>query len=324
VPSETPDRPHIPVLLPEALDLLGVRADGPARVWVDATVGAGGHLREIARRAGGDDTIIGIDRDARSLAALEAEFDCAARGRVRLVHANFAELDAALAAGGVDTITGGILADLGVSSMQLDQGERGFSFLRDGPLDMRMDESAAVTAADLVNKLPEKELADIIFEYGEERHSRLLARKIVEARPLSTTGELAALVSSCLSRFQGPRRQRRDDSHPATRTFQALRMAVNQELASLEKFLQRSLQLLAPGARLAVITFHSLEDRMVKQFLRKAAAPCICPPRQPICNCGKKPELLIITRKALTAGEEEVLANPRSRSAKLRAGEKMA
>ena len=315
--NETPAKPHTPVLLRETLDLLNVR---PGRTWVDATVGAGGHLREIVARAGPGDTIIGIDRDRLSLNALAQDLS----ERVKLVHANFADIEAVAAGLGVNTVDGGILADLGVSSMQLDEPDRGFSFLRDGPLDMRMDPTAKVTAADLVNSLSADELADIIFKFGEERFSRRIARRIVDNRPITTTARLASVVAGCLTRHQGPRRERRDNSHPATRTFQALRMAVNDELGSLEKFLQGSLRLLAPGGRLVVITFHSLEDRLVKQFLRNAATSCICPPRQPVCTCNRRPELLIITRKPLIPSDKEMLANPRSRSAKLRAGEKMA
>jgi len=309
-------QPHIPVMLEKSLDLLNVRA---GLVWVDATAGAGGHLLPMAARAGKSSAVIGIDRDIHALQALKS----AAGSAVNLVHANYSNIDSALAGLGIDTVTGGILADLGVSSMQLDDASRGFSFMSDGPLDMRMDPTQTTTAADLVNTLPEKELADIIFRYGEERLSRRIARKIVAARPLNTTAQLANLVSSCLpspSKKPGPWR---DTSHPATRTFQALRIAVNQELESLEKFLRSSLALMAPGARLVVITFHSLEDRLVKQIFREAASTCICPPRQPLCTCKKRRELLIITPKPLIPDASEVLANPRSRSAKLRAGEKV-
>ena len=219
--------------------------------------------------------------------------------------------------------------------MQLDQPERGFSFTNDGPLDMRMDTTQPVSARELVNTLDERELADIIYRYGEERHSRRIARAIVNNRPFGTTGELAHVVSRTLGISNKGKKRRTargripgssagaGEKHPATRTFQALRIAVNKELESLEIFLEQCVDLLAPGAVLAVITFHSLEDRMVKQFLREKASPCICPPRQPVCTCCKKPELLIITRKPVVANPEEILANIRARSAKLRAGQKV-
>jgi len=307
---------HIPVMLAKSLELLNVRE---GLVWVDATAGAGGHLLEIAKRAGPSSTVVGIDRDLHSLTKLKS----AAGPAVTLVHANYCDITSALSAAGIDTVTGGILADLGVSSMQLDDASRGFSFMTDGPLDMRMDPTQPTTAADLVNTLPEKQLADIIFRYGEEKLSRRIARRIVEARPLHTTAELANVVSACIPSPKKKPGPWRDTSHPATRTFQALRIAVNEELESLEKFLRSALALMAPGARLVVITFHSLEDRLVKQILREAAAPCICPPRQPVCTCKKRRELLIITPKPLIPDASEVLANPRSRSAKLRAGEKV-
>ncbi len=309
-------QPHIPVMLEESLELLNVR-DG--LVWVDATAGAGGHLQEIAQRAGESSTVIGIDRDIHALEALKNVCGPWAH----LVHSDYANIAEAITGLGLDTVTGGILADLGVSSMQLDDASRGFSFMADGPLDLRMDPTQPTTAADLVNALPEKQLADIIFRYGEERLSRRIAHKIVESRPVHSTGKLAALVAGCIPQPKKKAGPWRDTSHPATRTFQALRIAVNHELESLEKFLRNSLKLMAPGARLVVITFHSLEDRRVKQILREAASPCICPPRQPVCTCDKQRELLIITPKPLIPNASEVLANPRSRSAKLRAGEKV-
>lgn len=307
--------PHIPVLLEKSLEVLNVR---PGRhVWVDATAGAGGHLKEIAARAGPEATIVGFDRDLSAiscLAALEEKIP----GKLHLRHANFSSLEEELKDLGIDTVDGGILADLGVSSMHLDRAERGFSFSLDGPLDMRMDQSTGTTAADLVNTLKEKELADIIYQFGEEKASRRIARKIVESRPITTTGQLAEIVARCV------KRSARDRSHPATRTFQALRIAVNDELKHIEKFLQSAIKLLSPGARLVVLTFHSLEDRLVKQKFRQAAADCICPPRQPVCTCDHKSELLIITRKPLLPESSEILANIRSRSVKLRACEKKA
>ncbi len=309
-------------MLKEAVDLLNCR---PGLTWVDATAGAGGHLKEIIERCGGVGTVIGIDRDPQSIAALEAKLGHLRSSdlQLHLVHANYDQLDTVLSHCGLDTVSGGILADLGVSSMQLDQAERGFSFMHDGPLDMRMDTTGDITAEQLINSLSERELANIIYRFGEERLSRSIARMIVENRPIYTTATLSALVSRVVERH---RRQHRsvDSCHPATRTFQALRMAVNKELESLEAFLKVAANALAPGGRLSVITFHSLEDRLVKHFLKEMAVACICPPRQPICTCQKRVEMQILTRKPLQPFHEEVLANPRSRSAKLRAGEKSA
>ncbi|MBX9668131.1 MAG: 16S rRNA (cytosine(1402)-N(4))-methyltransferase RsmH [Candidatus Obscuribacterales bacterium] len=317
--GQSEDAPHIPVMLEECLDLLNIR---PGRTYLDATAGAGGHLLRIAGDAGKGSTIFGVDRDRYAIERLQKLVP----GNVRLIHSNYSQFRQNLSEQGVTTIDGGILADLGVSSMQLDEAERGFSFLRNGPLDMRMDQSKGQTAEDLLNTASEHELADIIFRYGEERFSRQIARSIVYHRPIKTTGELSDLVGNTLRKFQKQKSWKDSagpSKHPATRTFQAIRMAVNEELQCLEKFLEDALAMLAPGARLVVITFHSLEDRMVKQFLRTASASCVCPPRQPVCTCNKTSQLLIITRKPLVADEKEVLANVRSRSAKLRAAEKL-
>jgi len=301
---------HVPVLLNEAMDELKLQ---PGKVWVDATSGFGGHLQEMINRLNGDGKFIGIDRDNQTLSMLKERL----KDKAELFHANYSEIGQVLAEVGETSISGGILADLGVSSRQLDDAERGFSFLRDGPLDMRMDQSQTLTAEKIVNNYSEKELAEIIFIYGEERHSRRIAKRIIERRPLKTTRELAELVRSCV------RPSKFDDSHPATRTFQALRIAVNDELGNLKSFLHKGIELLAPGARFVVITFHSLEDRIVKQIFKEAAVNCICPPRQPVCTCDKRSQLLVITRKPIVADKKEVLANPRARSAKLRAGEKL-
>lgn len=296
----------------------------PGKLYVDATAGAGGHLLQIAQRvcSEGNDAnhpcVIGIDRDEHSLRSLAARVGPG----VQLIHSNYEDIGSAIAKYGINTISGGIIADLGVSSMQLDDPYRGFSFLRDGPLDMRMDASQLVTAAEIINTFSEFDLAEIIFRYGEERHSRLIARNIIKARPLHTTLELAEVVARSLPRNK-KKGTTRDTSHPATRTFQAIRIAVNTELSSLERFLNDAIDLLEPGAKIVVITFHSLEDRLVKQIFKRAATDCVCPPRQPICTCNTKSKLLIITRKPVIAAEKEVLANIRSRSAKLRAGEKL-
>jgi 16S rRNA (cytosine1402-N4)-methyltransferase len=327
---------HVPVLLHETLEHLDLR---PGHLYVDATAGGGGHLRAMLEKLDSDSadpgvardelTLIGIDRDTSALDGLKGLQERNGK-RLALQHANYEDIKEVLSNLGLSTVTGGILADLGVSSMQLDEGERGFSFLRDGPLDMRMDRTQFLTAERLINTYSEKDLADIIFKYGEERFSRQIAREIVRNRPLQTTGQLREVVSRSLryqhKKFAGKGKSRsgtHDASHPATRTFQAIRIAVNNELGSLEKFLQDATAVLAPGARLVVITFHSLEDRVVKQFLRQAATECVCPPRQPVCTCHHKRELLIITRKPIVAAEKEVLANVRSRSAKLRSGRKL-
>ncbi len=315
------DQPHIPVMLPQTLQLLAMT---PGKIWVDATAGAGGHLRELIAHGGAGSTIIAVDQDLETLSALEKKLKKERETNdIRFAHSNFRDIERVLDEQNIDTITGGIIADLGVSSMQLDQPERGFSFIKDGPLDMRMDTTSGVTAEHLVNTLPERELADIIFKYGEERLSRQIARRIVEHRPIKSTRELENMVSPVVLRHRKGGRNR-DESHPATRTFQALRIAVNDELGSIEQFLRAVVPRLAPGARMVLITFHSLEDRIVKQFLREAASNCICPPRHPVCVCTKRKEVNILTPKPLLPDHEEVLANPRSRSAKLRAGEKVA
>ncbi len=314
---------HIPVLLNEVIEALDVR---PGLTYVDATAGAGGHLARIAELTEGKSKLYAFDRDAGSLERLKERFG----DKVSMIHSNFRYLKESLAQYGVNTIDGGILADLGVSSMQIDQGERGFSFQKEGPLDMRMDRSESVSAYNIVNQWPEGALADIIYKYGEERHSRKIANRIVANRPIESTLALADIVARCIPRAADKKNYKKSFGsagggyiHPATRTFQAIRMAVNEELESLEDFLRESLTILKPGARLVVITFHSLEDRIVKQFFKMAAASCICPPRAPVCTCQKQCEVLIITRKPVTASEEELLANTRSRSAKLRAAQKL-
>lgn len=303
---------HIPVLLKESIDLLNIRA---GHTYVDATAGGGGHLAEICRRAGLHSRIIAIDQDASALERLKS---MPVYSEVSFIHANFGQLRPILSGLNINTIDGGVIADIGISSSQLDDGARGFSFQTDGPLDMRMDLDNPVTAEYLVNTLAETELANIIYKYGEERHSRAIARAIVKNRPVSRTKQLAFLVEACV-RSRGAR----EKIHPATRTFQALRIAVNNELENLEIFLEDTIELLAPGGRLAVITFHSLEDRLVKHFFNHMASACICPPRQPICTCNKKAKVKVLTTKPICADEEELVANIRSRSAKLRAVEKL-
>lgn len=303
--------PHHPVLYQEIIHALRPHSAGR---YVDATVGAGGHAWGILTASAPGGLLLGLDLDPQALEIASQRLS-AFESRVTLLKASYTTLQAQLAKLGWATVDG-IVIDLGVSSMQIDTPERGFSFLMDGPLDMRFSPAQTTSAADLVNTLPETELADLIFRYGEEKLSRRIARAIVQARPLRTTTELANLILKA----SGGRRER---IHPATRTFQALRIAVNQELQSVEDFLPQALQALAPGGHLAVISFHSLEDRIVKQYFRRESRDCICPPEQPVCTCGHKASIIEITRHPIEATLEEAKTNPRSRSAKLRIIEKL-
>lgn len=305
---------HIPVLYDEVLDLLEPRSGGR---YIDGTVGAGGHAAGILEASAPDGQLLAFDRDQEALAFARERLDRFA-DRIVFVHASYAAMGELAPAHGFENIDG-ILLDLGLSSRQLEDGMRGFSFMREGPLDMRFDTSGGQTAADLVNTLPAETLADIFWEYGEERHSRRYARAIVEVRPLETTVELADLIEA-----EAPGYLRRKRIHPATQVFQALRIAVNRELEALETGLQAAVELLRPGGRVAVISFHSLEDRFVKNFFRDLTQECICPPRQPICTCDVEPVLDVLTRKVVMADDTEVEENPRSRSARLRVAEKLA
>jgi 16S rRNA (cytosine1402-N4)-methyltransferase len=303
------DAPHIPVLLQPILDHLL-----PAQRVIDGTVGAGGHSAALLDAGAGE--VLGLDQDPLAL-AVAVERLAAYGERVHLLHRNFGDMAEAAHSLGWK-YADAILLDLGVSSMQLDTAARGFSFRLDAPLDMRMDStSAAPPAADLINLWDEDELADIFFRYGEERDSRRLARAIVRARPMHTTTELAAVIARASPRHHD------DRIHPATRVFQALRIAVNDELGVLERALPVAVSLLAPGGRLAVISFHSLEDRIVKDAFRLASTDCICPPRTPICVCGHTASTRLLTKKPIVADAAEIARNPRSRSAKLRIVEKL-
>ena len=305
---------HRPVLLRETIELL---AAGRGGLFVDCTVGLGGHSEAILQ-ASPDAHVLGIDRDEEAL-GLATERLAQYGSRFRSVHADFRELTRVLATAKVRQVRG-VVADLGVSSLQLDSPGRGFSFRHEAPLDMRMDISGGETAAELLGRLSEVEIARIIFEYGEERRSRRIARRIVERRergePIQTTHDLADLVA----RAVGPDKKRR--IHPATRTFQALRIAVNGELENLDSFLVQAVDHLEQAGRLAVISFHSLEDRIVKRTLLKLSGRCQCPPRLPVCICGVTKQISILTRRAIVPGEEEIEENPRSRSAKLRGASK--
>ncbi len=313
MPEKEAEIVHRSVLLDESLRLLD--ADGGG-LFVDATLGMGGHSEGILD-ASGDTSVIGIDQDTE---ALELAKDRLARfgSRIRFAHANFADIRSVV---GEERPTG-IIADLGVSSFQLDSGSRGFSFRFDAPLDMRMDQDPDIaTAAELLATASEKEIADIIYQYGEERASRKIARWIVEKRenkqPIETTVQLADLVRRAV------RTSPKDKIHPATRTFQALRIAVNNELGILEEFISDSVDILKTNGVLAIITFHSLEDRVVKQAFQKHAGKCSCPPRIPQCVCGAAKRVEILTKKPVMATEAEQFENPRSRSAKLRACRKL-
>ncbi len=282
---------------------------------MDATVGGAGHALAILEASAPTGRLLGLDRDPEAVARARARL--APFGtRVNVVHASYARLEEVVREAGFYPVDG-LLFDLGFSSWQIGDPARGFSFRRDGPLDMRFDptDEDAPTAAQLVNTLTEEELTALLRHYGEEPRARQIARAIVAARPLRTTGQLAQVVAGCVG-------QRHRHIHPATRTFQALRIAVNRELELLEAALPQAITLLRPGGRLAVITFHSLEDRIVKRFFKQEARGCICPPDAPICTCGRTPTLRIITRKPITPSTAEREANPRSRSAKLRIAER--
>lgn len=309
---------HKPVLLNECIEYLNIRADG---IYVDATVGGAGHSSEILKRLGPEGLLIGIDQDAEAIEAAGQRLGkVETEGRYVLYHTNFENIRGILEKQKINSVDG-VLMDLGVSSHQLDEGERGFSYQHDAPLDMRMDKSTERDAAWVVNNLSREELTRIIREYGEEKWAPRIAEFIVKYRDIqkiSTTGQLAEIVKAAI-----PAAARRTGPHPARRTFQAIRIAVNRELEVLEKALNETINLLNPGGRLAVITFHSLEDRIVKQTFRDRAQGCICPPDFPECVCGRKPEIRIITRKPVTASQSELEENPRARSAKLRVAEKI-
>jgi 16S rRNA (cytosine1402-N4)-methyltransferase len=282
--------------------------------YVDATVGAGGHAAGILEASSPEGSLLGLDLDPQAL-TLAAERLSIFGKRAVLVQASYTSLLDQVRSLGWETVQG-IVIDLGVSSMQLDTPSRGFSFQSDGPLDMRFDPTQAFSAADLVNQSSESELADVIWRYGEDRFSRGIARAIVQARPLSTTRQLAEVIAKAY-------RGKKERIHPATRTFQALRIAVNQELLAIETVLPQAVQVLAPEGRLAVISFHSLEDRLVKQYFRRESRDCICPPEQPICTCNHKASIKEINRHPMEADEDEKSSNSRARSAKLRIAEKL-
>lgn len=307
---------HVSVLLQETIDGLAVKPDG---IYVDGTTGGGGHSYEICKRLGENGRLIGIDQDAEALAAAEKRLEPFA-GIVTLVKSNYAQMKEVLKQLGIEKVDG-IVLDLGVSSYQLDNAERGFSYREDAPLDMRMDREQTLTARDIVNDYPESELYRIIKEYGEERFAKSIARNICKRRqdkPLETTFELVDIIRNSM-----PAKARNGKSHPAKRTFQAIRIECNQELEVLRQALDEMVNLLKDGGRISIITFHSLEDRMVKTSFRRQENPCTCPPDFPVCVCGNKPKGKVITRKPILPSEEECEQNTRSKSAKLRVFERI-
>ena len=306
---------HEPVVLQESIEALNLKPNG---VYVDCTLGGAGHSLAILAT---EPTIslIGIDQDPAALERAQHRLQHH-KERVTLVHGNFRDIAQILAERGVEKVDG-ILMDIGVSSPQLDEGERGFSYHYDAPLDMRMNPANPVDARDLVNTLPEHELAQIIFEYGEERWAKRIAQFIVEHRakePIETTGQLVQVIKNAV-----PARARQKGPHPARRTFQALRIAVNDELGALRSALEQSIDLLKVGGRIAVITFHSLEDRIVKEFFNSCLGRCTCPPDLPVCVCNPKTTLKLVNSKPIVPSPAELAKNPRARSAKLRAAERV-
>ncbi len=314
---DMPDRnkdagtPHHPVLYQPSIDALQPHDGGR---YVDATLGAGGHARGILEFSSPAGELLGLDRDENALSIASqrlAEFS----NRAFLIHSSYVQMKAEVENLGWPSVDG-ILMDLGLSSMQLDTPERGFSFRTDNPLDMRFDPTIGMSAADLINTYREDEISRILWEYGEEPKSRRIAAAIVRNRPITTTGQLAALVAHVYGSHRG-------EHHPATRTFQAIRIAVNDELDGLQQTLPIAVSLLKPGGRLAIITFHSLEDRLVKHFFQQESKDCLCPPSQPVCTCGHRASIRMVFRKPINPSKEEIEQNPRSRSAKLRIAEKL-
>lgn len=306
---------HKPVLLQECIDGLNI---DPTGIYVDATLGRAGHSREIARQLT-TGQLICIDRDQAALDAAPGRLE-GLMDRVTLVHGNFGDLADILDRLKLDKLSG-VLADLGVSSPQLDDASRGFSYMADAPLDMRMDQSEALTARTVVNEWPQEEIRRILFQFGEERYAPAIAAAIVRARekaPIETTLELVDIIRSAM-----PAHALREKQHPAKRSFQAIRIAVNDELSAADKLIQAAVPALAPGGRLAIISFHSLEDRIVKNAFAAFAKGCTCPPDFPVCVCGKKPVIRLVNKKPIVSGEEELNENARARSAKLRIAEKL-
>ena len=306
---------HITVLLDETIEQMQI---DPSKVYLDGTLGGGGHASAIAAKLT-TGRLIGLDRDEKALTAARERL-APWMDRVTLLHRNFRELDNALDGLGLEAVDG-MVFDLGVSSPQLDDGARGFSYRTDAPLDMRMDATQRLTAWELVNRWPREQLKRIFYDYGEERYAPQIAAAIEKRResaPIETTLELVDVIKSAM-----PPQALREKQHPAKRSFQAIRIAVNDELGALDTLMGMAVDRLNPGGRLAVITFHSLEDRIVKSALQEAARGCVCPPEFPVCVCGRKPKVRLITRKPILPGGRELEANPRARSAKLRVAERL-
>lgn len=305
------DFPHLPVLSREVLAYLNPTSGGK---YVDATLGAGGHAEAILKASQPAGLLLGLDVDQYALEIAIRRLEQYSP-RVFIHHSSYTDLDQCLVKNGWSGMDG-ILFDLGVSSMQVDSSTRGFSFNKEGPLDMRFDERSEISAEDIINRSNEEDLASIIWKFGEEPKARAIAKAICSSRPLQTTTQLAQVVLTAYHGKQGK-------IHPATRTFQAIRIAVNQELSALREGLELAVEHLFIGGHIAVISFHSLEDRIVKEYFRKESKDCICPPEQPTCVCGHKASLSIITKKPITASADEIKINPRSRSAKLRVAQKI-
>jgi len=314
--NNTPTFSHYSVLLSESVDGLDIKPDG---IYVDCTLGGGGHSEAVAKRLTGGGRLIAIDQDGAAIAASKVRL-APYLDRIEFVKSNFSCVGDVLTGLGIEKIDGAVI-DLGVSSYQLDTPERGFSYMHDAPLDMRMDSDASFSAYDVVNTYSEDRLKKIIFEYSEERFAPRIAAKICaarEAKPIETTHELVDIIKSAI-----PAKAREDGPHPAKRTFQAIRIEVNSELSIIEPTLNALIYALREGGRLSVITFHSLEDRIVKQTFKEASKGCTCPPNFPVCVCGNKPKVKVITGKPVLPSEKELDENPRSRSAKLRIAEKL-
>ncbi len=309
--SENIEFKHIPIMLDEVIEGLDIKPDG---IYVDGTLGGGGHSYEIAKRLVSGGRLIGIDQDEAAIKAAGARLS-GFGDRVTIVRSNYAQMVSVLQSLGIEQVDG-ILLDLGVSSHQLDNAERGFSYMEDAPLDMRMDRRQEKTAGDIVNFYSQAELTRIIRDYGEDKFAAKIAAKIMgfrENKPVETTGELAEIIKSAI-----PMKYRLTGGHPAKRTFQAIRIELNRELEILEESIEGMLDILSDRGRMAVITFHSLEDRIVKSAFKKAESPCTCPPDFPICVCGKKSKGFVASRKPLMPSDEETERNPRAKSSKLR------
>ena len=306
---------HISVLYYELIDSLNISADG---IYVDCTGGGGGHAGLLLERLGENGRLIIFDRDIDAVARLNSKF--AEDRRVEVVHSNFADIDTALLSRNIEKVDG-IYADFGVSSFQLQEAERGFSFRKDGPLDMRMDTTCGEPVSEIINTYSESNLSTIIYKYGEERFSRQIASAVIKRRavkPFAATLDFAEVVKGAI-----PKKFHKKGINPATKTFQAFRIFVNGELDAVETLMSKVSSLLKTNGRFAAVSFHSLEDRIVKEWLNHYAAPCTCPDSLPVCVCGKEPEMKVITRKPIVPSEKEVMHNPLSRSAKLRVGERI-